>query len=614
MQVAESLLNDEPAKGRVLQSVYFIISNDPKSYDWVQSYMAKNPQSRVPIVFNKKDIIENAPHDPWYIRNTISKQLYSRDLFNYQLPIDNDLYFFGRESLIASYIDSIKSCKNIGLFGLRKTGKTSILYKIQRIFQREKIGLYIYLDAKLPSVRALRWFELLEKINTAIRVHYGLKADSSFTEKTASEKFIITLQKVPDKFLTCLVFDEIEYISPMAKLDQHWHSDFIPFWQTLWSAQSQIRSLANIVAGVNPSVAEVDTFDGVQNPMFGVVFASYLKGLDLQDLKKMLRFFGKRMGLNFSEGASGYLFKRYGGHPLLTRLACSYIHEDLIYNKIDRPFTVTSNYLKENEKERENEIQFYCRHVVSEIKLFYPDEYEMLELLASGQTIDFMELSLDPDLVRHLKNYGLIDNLEGKKPSFALPVVGRYIGLEYARSEKRTFQKHIVEKKNRLPWLNKRVQSIISDLRLLENLIVSNNNTPSLYGEASFKEPERFSSIQCCESHDDFVVFINICNRSFVEPIENYGKTAHNDSSYFWKTIKTNYPYLWEALHRIKVYRNNDLHIELRQSVENDLKQLIELDLEGKRITQVEDVWFRLQQCVLDELLTGIVCEINQRN
>jgi hypothetical protein len=113
MQVAESLLNDEPAKGRVLQSVYFIISNDPKSYDWVQSYMAKNPQSRVPIVFNKKDIIENAPHDPWYIRNTISKQLYSRDLFNYQLPIDNDLYFFGRESLIASYIDSIKSCKNI---------------------------------------------------------------------------------------------------------------------------------------------------------------------------------------------------------------------------------------------------------------------------------------------------------------------------------------------------------------------------------------------------------------------------------------------------------------------------------------------------------------------
>jgi hypothetical protein len=49
----------------------------------------------------------------------------------------------------------------------------------------------------------------------------------------------------------------------------------------------------------------------------------------------------------------------------------------------------------------------YCRHVVSELKKFYPDEYELLEMLAGGQVIDVMDLSGEPEYTRHLKEYGL---------------------------------------------------------------------------------------------------------------------------------------------------------------------------------------------------------------
>jgi len=608
---AEFILNDDPAKGRVLQSLYFVISDDDNCENWVQTYTAQNPQSRTPVVFSKNELENKAPHDNWLIRNTISRQLFARDMFDYQLPIDNDMFFFGREAVIASHIDKLKTCKNVGIFGLRKTGKTSVIYKMQRQFQRGRLGLFQYYDAKMPSIRSLRWYELLEVICDDISRHYQFKPLKSFTEKNASSKLADVLSRVSNGALTCLVFDEIEYISPMAILDDHWKEDFTPFWQTIWSIQSRHRSLVSVIAGVNPCVAEQDIFNNVQNPMFGIINSSFLKGLEVDDLRKMLGFFGKRMGMKFSESAIDFLFKRYGGHPLLTRLVCSDIHNTLAKEKIDRPYVFNANYFTDKANTIDENIQFYCRHVVSEIKQFYPDEYEMLELIATGNVLDFMELSLDPDLVRHLNSYGLIQSIDSR-PEFAIPVVGKYIGSECARQAKSNFRKIIIEKDNRDNWISKRVNSIIKDMRLLEKIIENVNSTP-IYGQKSFFEPEKFAVIGECESNDGFVSFINICNRTFVEPIDKFW-SLNGGKKYFWDSMPNEYPNLWNALNRIRAYRNNDLHIELNANAEKHYKKYLEIDLEGRRVSQVEEPWFRLQQCVIDELLTGIICEINSRN
>ena len=98
-----------------------------------------------------------------------------------------------------------------------------------------------------------------------------------------------------------------------------------------------------------------------------------------------------RMGLHFTSSAIGYLYDRYGGHPLLTRKACSYV--DSKTKKLDKPIAVDSSYLKREEDDRDAELTFYCRHVVSALRQYYPDEYGMLEMLASNQEVDFYELA-----------------------------------------------------------------------------------------------------------------------------------------------------------------------------------------------------------------------------
>ena len=56
-----------------------------------------------------------------------------------------------------------KSGEHTGLFGLRKSGKTSIIYAVERTLSASG-ERYVSLDCESPSVHKLRWNELLEKL------------------------------------------------------------------------------------------------------------------------------------------------------------------------------------------------------------------------------------------------------------------------------------------------------------------------------------------------------------------------------------------------------------------------------------------------------------------
>ena len=610
MQAVDILIGEDPARGRVEQGIFFLVSPAADGRQWVSDYTSRNPQARIPIVFKVAELLSQAT-DAWLVRNILRDQLFSRDLFDYQLPLDSDLFFFGRDQIVADHLDAIRRSQNRGLFGLRKTGKTSILYKLKRHMEREGLGAFLYYDCKMPSIRMLKWNELLARIIKDIAAAYSLPAPATVTDpRRISDELIAILQATPSDKTTALVFDEIEYISPLAIDDVHWHKDFVPFWQTLWAAQSQVRRLSNTVVGVNPTVVEVDTINEIQNPMFGIIQPRYLRGLAPDEMRGMIRFFGKRMGLSFSLEAAEYLHERYGGHPLLTRLACSEVHDAVERQGRVRPLELTKADLVRDAESRDAELVFYCRHVVSELKKFYPDEYALLEMLAGGQVIDVMDLSDEPEYTRHLKEYGLLKTDDVGRPSFAIPVVGQHVGNELARRERRRLVRVVVPLADRESWVKRRTEMITREIRELCR-VAEAKSLPALYGDNSFPEAERLLGVPVISTNDGFVTFINICNRCLVESVERTGK-AQNKKDYFWTVVKQTYPDLWDGLQRVKVYRNNDLHLELTSMVEAELKRYVDNDLEGRRLAQVPEVYFVFQQSVLDGLLLGVQCELNR--
>ncbi|GFE73509.1 AAA family ATPase [Novosphingobium sp. TCA1] len=605
MQAIDEFMKSLPARGRIDPTTVFLVSPDPKLREWVASYAALNPQFRVTIALSH-DEIKAGRGNPYFLRAAMSEQLYARDLFNDQLPLKSDTFFFGRDKIAAEFVTAVKTSNNRGLFGLRKTGKTSLLFKVRRMAQQDGAKV-LYYDCKDPAIRTLGWTDFLEQIISDIHKVYGRRPKQR--EGHVSRYFKEIVGDLCQDSNLCIIFDEIEWVSPVAIIDTHWHKDFVPFWQTMWTTQSEHRQLSFIVAGVNPEVTERAEVDGVQNPLFGIIAPVYLTGWDESDVRSMLHKFGKRMGLKFDSDAVVYMYKRYGGHPLLTRMAGSYVNAAISAKNAARPARIPTKDLQEGEGEREAEIMYYCHHIVSELSKFYPDEYEMLKWLATGNEADFHDFAANGNQIRHLRDYGLIKPSANGRTEIEIPVLARYIMDEQRRSDKAE-DIYVVPADNRLLWLRNRLDRIGTDIRRLDKLGQSKGKRP-LYGANGFPEAERLFAVACVTDQSTLENFLNTFNRCLVEPVESMGK-ALSIKDYFWVEVKASYPMLWESLLRIKVYRNEAMHIDLTPRVTAQLADMKTRDFMGRDLTSIQDHHFLMQQKVLDGLFLATMVETDR--
>lgn len=608
IQAIDEIYRIYPFSGRVDALNCFFLSDDENVEEWIKS-SASSESVRIIIPFSSKEITANK-NDTWYLRNKLRRYFFGLDLFGYTLPLSDDTYFFGRQQIIARYIDSVKRGENRGVFGLRKTGKTSLLFKIMRVISEQQLGEVFIYDCKSPEVRKLRANELLYTIYSDICEKIGIPAASETNEVSVIRNLNALIKSIQDKKIV-LIFDEIEYISFIAPLDEHWKSDFVDFWQTIWSIQSKFRNVSFIIAGVNASVSEMDSVEinerKIQNPLFGIVQSEYLTGLSKEECTTMVKTLGKRTGLKFDHTAIEYIYQQYGGHPLLTRLSCSKLN--LFFGDIDRPIAIDSEKIKQHIDEINSELVYYFRHVVSELQEFYPDEYDMFEMLASGQTVDFLELSTAVELTRHLYDYGLIQNKPDGLPVVSLPVAAEFVAMELAKKEKRTTTYRLINCNERAKWISMRIKSIIQDMRQLEAAIVQKSQ-PMLFGPHSFPEADKLITIPEVVSEASFIAFINTINRCFIESIENYGKEI-GKNQYFWQDICTCYSSLYPVLYRAKVYRHAQDHLKLTHQFQRDYHEFLQKDTEGMTGNS-RDKWYVIQQKLLDALLTGIQLELNK--
>ena len=119
-----------------------VISKDENVELKINRILKSNQESRIIIPFSYKELLEKVT-DNEYIINKFRTHFYCRDLFGIQDPLKKDLYFFGRKELIHDIVNKHLIGENSGVFGLRKTGKTSIIYGVQRALDRKTLFLYL---------------------------------------------------------------------------------------------------------------------------------------------------------------------------------------------------------------------------------------------------------------------------------------------------------------------------------------------------------------------------------------------------------------------------------------------------------------------------------------
>ena len=353
------------------------------------------------------------------LENKFRKHFYSRDLFGFLSPLKKDTYFFGRSNLITELVSRFQSGEHTSLFGLRKSGKTSIVYAIER--KLASIGeLSIMLDCESPSIHICRWNELLEKlVHMYAKVKLTkIKVDTTgrYEEKNAAESFEVDMMRIfeskkPSSLL--FIFDEIERISPGTASSNHWRSgtDFIYFWQTLRGFyQKRPQVFSYMLVGTNPSCVEAPTLIGHDNPIYASIPSQYVPSFSVEQVKQMVSRLGEYMGLKFDELIAAKLTDDFGGHPFLIRQMCSSIHKMAGAN---RPISINKVIYNKAKEEFKLHSKDYLNMMLQVLSEWYPDEYEMLLFLAHDDMESFEGFAADnPSLTRHLIGYGLIQKSE----------------------------------------------------------------------------------------------------------------------------------------------------------------------------------------------------------
>jgi hypothetical protein len=102
-----------------------LISRAKDVEDKVDRLLKSDPEHPIVIPLTYNELLGGDVSN--MVENKFRKHFYSRDLFSFLSPLKKDTYFFGRSSLISEIVNRYKSGEHTSLFGLRKSGKTSIV-------------------------------------------------------------------------------------------------------------------------------------------------------------------------------------------------------------------------------------------------------------------------------------------------------------------------------------------------------------------------------------------------------------------------------------------------------------------------------------------------------
>ncbi|MDP9526120.1 ATP-binding protein [Pseudomonas protegens] len=608
IRAIEHVFTSDPAKGRVEPLLCFLVSEAEDVDAWITSYLLENKESRIVVPFSASSLSSSEANE-WLIKNQIQKHFLLLDRYNYTSPLKEETYFFGRSNEIGQIIDFSRRSENAAVFGLRKTGKTSILYKLKRILEKDPRHHVYLFDAQSPSFRKRRWNQALQYIIAKIFEKVSIASSQSFDELDAADHFVDSIKHLIEKFglqRVTIVIDEIEWITPGTTANKHWESDFLEFWQAIRTSQAECPKFNVVLAGVSPAIAEESRFGDYQNPLFGIVTPIFLRGMTKPEISDLIEKIGKVVGVSFDAAALDYLYEQYSGHPLLTRLACSHTAQMAKANGEAFPLKVPRGRLEKQQALRDGELVFYVRHVVDELERFYPTEYKYLECLAVGEYQKFQQAAKQSQECAHLFRYGVVSAPE--HPFITYSVLSDYVAIENARRDGRPWRMRLTPESERAIFLEIRLKAIAEDMRELERLARAKGKD-SLFGPNSFPEADRLRDIRVVGDAQTFASALNVLNRCFVESIDRYGNSI-GKQKYFFVEIKQSYPVLQHALRRIRVYRNNEHHLELVPGVEATLREFLSLDLDEALSTSDQRFWGLFQR-VLDEFILAIQKEIS---
>jgi len=415
-----------------------IVSEDLDAKAKLRDWAVERSEGMVVVPVTPCDIeklLADPQQAPQAIPHLLEEAFHSRNLYDERDPVHGNRFFGRAEDL--RELDRLISHGNrhIGIFGLRRIGKTSLLLElIDRLKKRsEVLPLFVNLEisSSAPSAAHVAW-----RVGDAVAAALAARSET-LSHNGARRALGIPndwMEVPPDKLMTDLAtslvgvlttgalsglrlvvfLDEAEILLPNTTEPM---ADAIHLLRMIRGVSQQTEQLTVVLAGVNATPSENPVIGDSDNPLFGLLSIRYLGPLDSTSCSELIRGVGRRMRMRWDPAATKVVTSYVGGHPLLARLAASDVWE----RHPERPLRPTAEMVK-------RDLQgFHVRNsnifvqMIQSLQRYYPDELELLKIIASGDKEFALGLLRDdPATLNHLIGYGVVDEatLEISVPAF----------------------------------------------------------------------------------------------------------------------------------------------------------------------------------------------------
>ncbi len=398
-----------------------LVASDRRAEDFVRD----RKRFSYPILTIYTDDLEAGKYSQTTLRAEIAKLMRSMNHFDNSNEIREAADFFGRVDDLEALTSLAVGGQCVGIFGLRRAGKTSLMYRVAEALRDRGIeSIYVQLNtiadadhlredlvastAQLVNRRGGRVpknSEMLNKdfsIRTSPSVHKRWIYEMDALLDQIDADVVILLDETDLANEDALDFDEVD-------LDDR---------QAINRVLQQLRGVIQVrnerggkrllflAAGVAASIFTTSIRFGRDNQLFGFASARPLGPMSRDEMRQMVRVLGKRSGLRFDNyQLFDSLFAEYGGHPHLTRQACARVAEEVQRRQIEVvPYHVTLHDLElVYESAAESSPARSAWETLLSFERWYPAESEMVaQLIRTGKVPE-------AEAIPHAVDFGICD-------------------------------------------------------------------------------------------------------------------------------------------------------------------------------------------------------------
>lgn len=414
------LANLPPDRRSVSSGEALIWAPDPRLKTKLDTW---SRPARVLLPLPSKEALASADPVPQFVA-LLSDNLASRDLYSARGYVTGD-QFFGRSAELQQVADCIGQREVIGVFGLRKTGKTSLLHELiqshdSSVGSDGSVNVLVYQDLEyLPSLSEDPVPELIQDIAENIRRR--LKSFNLRTQELADLPKPATpsefrraldtlLEKLEGEATLVLMLDEIEYLCPPDPGPDTTAEGYQRVRQLFGGLRKLVQERENfgfILAGLANSAVESPQLYGSPNPLFSFARALYLGPFSRGEAEQMLNTVGKRVSMHWAPDAVSLAQETSGGHALLLRELASCVLNDQKHARSNIAQIRPGQVHRVIPAWRQN-VSSHVKDVLPHLRRYYQEEADLGILLMEDRSSFAEYAHAYPDNIRRLEQLGIV--------------------------------------------------------------------------------------------------------------------------------------------------------------------------------------------------------------